>query len=290
MMTDGAARAALRREVARIAAAAWSEPQFWTGLDYAGIMVRQRASQARPGEAAGYAVSLPGLVHRRDQQQVWYGGGTLDQRLSLGALRARWRAGQPGAAAGAGTLTDADAREAYAYAAVIADAAARQLRAARGGQAADVAWAAADLIAAAASATGSAELRKAAAGFRRAGRAAWGRVPAPSPGGAMLRTAAWLLSACRRGSQLRRSVKMALVAALARLARALAAMRAAQQRLLQSVAAREAAAGLAAMRVPAWPGPVQASPPGPGQGPSRSRPPPGHASARHRAGRAGPRA
>lgn len=45
----------------------------------------------------------------------------------------------------------------------------------------DIAWAAADLITAAAQATGSAELRQAADGFRRAARGPWGRAPAPSP-------------------------------------------------------------------------------------------------------------
>ena len=130
---------------------------------------------------------------------MWYGGGTLDPQMSLGALRRRWRVGLPGMPPGTEIFGEADAHEIYIYAANVAADAAQRLRSARGDRAADVAWAAADLIAAAAEAVGSRELKRAADEFARAGRASWGRIPEPSPAGAMLRTAARLLASCRPG-------------------------------------------------------------------------------------------
>ena len=58
-MTARSARAALRREVARCAAAARSEPEFFAGLDAAGLLVRLRHGPTGPARVAGYAVSLP---------------------------------------------------------------------------------------------------------------------------------------------------------------------------------------------------------------------------------------
>ena len=266
-MPDRAARAALRHEVARAGAAARSEAEFWAGLEAAGLLVRQRPG-TRPGDVTGYSVSLPGLPHHRDRRSAYYSGWKLGPRMTLSAMRARWRDGQPGVGPGAEIFGEADVREIYAYAATVAATAAQRLRAARGPEAADIAWAAADLIAAAAEATGNAGLRKAADGFARAGRPAWARIPAPSPGGGMLRTAAWLLAACRPGGLPARTARVAVVSALAGLARTLAVMRDQQQRMLQAAAAREAAAGLDALHIPAWPGPAPAPAPGPaGDGP-----------------------
>ena len=210
----------------------------------------------------GYSVSLPALLHHRDRRPVYYSGWKLGPRMTLPAMRARWRAGQPGVGPGAEIFGEADVSEIYAYAATVAATAAQRLRAARGPEAADIAWAAADLIAAAAEATGNAGLRKAADGFARAGRPAWARIPPPSPSGGMLRTSAWLLAACRPGGLPARTARVAVVSALAGLARTLAAMRDQQQRMLQAAAAREAAAGLDALHIPAWPGPGPAPAPG----------------------------
>src|SRR5438128_3120550 len=77
----------------------------------------------------------------------------------------------------------------------------------------------------------------AADGFSRAARASWGRIPAPSPGGAALRTAAYLLAACAPPGTRRRIDRLALISALAGLAGAVAAVREAQNRLLQATAA-----------------------------------------------------
>jgi hypothetical protein len=252
-LTDGAARAALRREADRCAAAARSEAQFFAALDAAGLLVRLRDDPARPGWAAGYAVSLPGLVGR-DGGQLWYGGDTLAPHLALGALRRRWQASRTGAPPGPADFTGADATDIFSYAA----AAAREIRAAPGSdQAADIAWAA-DVLTTAAEATGSPELARAADSFSRAARAPWGRIPAPSPPGAGLRTAAYLLTACIPAGSRRRTDRLALVRALAGLASAVAGMRDAQRRLPQAAAARRAAADLTA---PAAAGPDPAEVP-----------------------------
>jgi hypothetical protein len=114
-----------------------------------------------------------------------------------------------------------------------------------------IATAAADLVTAAADTDGGTELRRAADEFSRAARAQWGRVPGRTPGGKMLRTAAYLLAACRRRSDTAiRGVRRTLLHALAKLADALATLRFRQQRILQAAAAREAAAGLAACASP----------------------------------------
>ena len=131
----------------------------------------------------GYAVSLPGMTHW-DGQQVWYGGQTLDGQLSLGALRRRWQAGRPGTPPAPEAFAGADTRDIFGYATTVAADAARQIRASPSAAAvADIAWAAADVLTAAAQAIGSPELQQAADGFSRAARASWGRIPAPSPGG-----------------------------------------------------------------------------------------------------------
>jgi hypothetical protein len=245
-MTDGAARAALRRETGRCAAAARSEAQFFAALDAAGLLIRLRDDPARPDRAAGYAVSLPGLVGR-DGGQLWYGCRTLAPHLALGALRCRWQAGRTGAPPAAADFTGAEATDIFSYAAAAAAGAARQLRAAVGSdQAADIAWGAADVLTAAAEATGSIDLARAADSFSRAARAPWGGIPAPSPTGAGLRTAAYLLTTCIPARSRRRTDRLALVRALAGLAIAVAELRDAQRRLLQAAAARRAAADVAA--------------------------------------------
>jgi hypothetical protein len=246
-MSAGSARAALRREVRMCAASARAERGFFAGLEEAGLLVRLHYDTGRPAEVTGYAVSLPGMVHHGDGQQVWYGGQTLDGRLSLPALRHRWQAGLPGIPPGPEAFADADTRDIFGYAAAVAAEAARQLRASPAAAAsADIAWAAADVLTAAAQATGSPELQQAANGFSRAARASWGRVPPPSPGGATLRTAAYLLAACVPDRSRRTIARLTLISSLAGLARAVVMLRAAQDNLLQAAAARRAAACLTA--------------------------------------------
>ena len=220
-------------------------------------MVRLRYDPARPGRVAGYAVSLPGLTHRRDGHQVWYGGATLAGELTLPAMRRRWQAGRPGAAPRPATFAGPETGDIFGYAAGVAAAAARQLRAAPGPvQGADIAWAAADVLATAAEVTGSPDLAQAADRFSRAARASWGRIPAPTPAGAGLRTAAYLLAACTPGGHQAATARLALITALAELAQAVAGLRTAQRRLLQATAARAAAGHLAAAATRPAPAPA----------------------------------
>ncbi len=246
-MSSETGRAVLRHEAATAAAAARSEPEFFAGLQAAGLLVRLRPSDTRPREAAGYAVSLPGMVHHRDGQQIWYGGQTLDTRLGLGALRRRWQAGLAGGPPFAADFTGAETRTIFSHAAQTATEAGRRLRARPGpDEAADIAWAAADVLYAAADATGSTGLRTAADAFSRAARAPWGRIPAPSAAGSGLRTAAYLLTRPVPAGPRRQITRRALITALAGLAAAVGDLRQAQHRLLQATAARHAAAGLTA--------------------------------------------
>jgi hypothetical protein len=246
-MAGQTARAVLAREALRAARAARAEPEFFALLERAGLTVRLRTAPGRPGRpvaVTGWSATLPCLADRSGRP-VWFGGGTLDPALRLGELRARWRAGQPGTGPGPGYFTGAARSEVYEHAARAAAIAARELAAGRGRRA-DIAWAAADMLTAAAEATGNPEMARAAEAFTRAARAAWGRVPAPGPAGSMLRTAAYLIASSRRTSrpQPARAVRVMLTA-LAGLARALAELRAAQARRLQAAAAAAAADGLA---------------------------------------------
>jgi hypothetical protein len=141
-MTPGAARAVLAREVTRAARAAGTEAEFEAALARAGLLVSWRpgpgqdapraAQPGRPRAARpariGYAVSLPGL-NGPDGQPAWAAGGQLAPNLTLGAMRARWAAGRTGAAPGPEELFGgADRAAIYAYAADVADWAARELR------------------------------------------------------------------------------------------------------------------------------------------------------------------
>jgi len=243
--------------VTRAARAARTEREFFHALQQTGLVIRLRPDPLKPGQAAGYAVTLPGLADR-SRQPIWFSGGTLDTQLQLGRMRARWRAGQRGAGPGADHFTGADVGEIYDYATRVARWAARELAAGRRGSP-DIAWAAADLLHAAAEATGNPELGRAAESFGRAARAPWGRIPAPSADGAMLRTAAYLLAACQPGGQRPGSTRRALLSSLIGLAHAVARLRQARHRQLQAAAAVQAAVHLravadvpAAAAAPAW--------------------------------------
>jgi len=236
-------RVTLAREALRAARVARSEPEFFALLERAGLQVPIRPDPGRPGGPADWSVTLPGLTDRAGQP-VWYGGGTLDPRLRLGELRARWRAGRPGAAPGPDLFAGVDAGEIYAHAAMVGQRAAAAFASAGPTARADIAWAAADLIAAAAEATGSAELEQAAAGFARAARPAWGRAPASTPDAAVIRTAAYLLAGCLPGRHRRGQARRVLIMALTGLARTLAEVRELQAHRLQRDAAARAAVAL----------------------------------------------
>jgi hypothetical protein len=60
-MGSPAASVVLRREVTR---AARTEREFFHALQAAGLVIRLRPDPLKPGQAAGYAVTLPGLADR----------------------------------------------------------------------------------------------------------------------------------------------------------------------------------------------------------------------------------
>lgn len=248
-MSSATARVVLAREALRAARVSRTEGQFFVELERAGLLVRSRSDPVGTARTTGYAVTLPGLTDRSGQQ-VWFGGGTLTPALRLSEPRARWREGRTGAPPGADMFAGVDAGQIYAHAVAVAQLAAAKIGSARSGRA-DIAYAAADLLVAAAEATGNPELRRAAEGLNRAARAPWSRSPAASPLGAMLRTASYLLAACAPVHR-RTAARRGLIIALVGLAQAVARLRATQQRKLQADAARSAAARLAAVGGPTW--------------------------------------
>jgi hypothetical protein len=186
---------------------------------------------------------LPGLVDQAGQP-IWFGGGTLHPQLKLGTLRTRWRTGLPGAAPGPDRFAGFASGEIYGHAARVGQQVADAIAIAKPTEQAAIAWAASDLIAAAAEATDNPELARAAEGFARAARPAWGRTPVRTPTTAVIRTAAYLLASCVPG-RYRGQSRRTLILALTTLARTLADLRKAQDQRLQSAAAAHAAASLA---------------------------------------------
>ena len=83
------ARAVLRRIVQAAAAAARTDAGFLAAIEARGAQARPRYSTARPGEATGYSVSLPGDTGPGGRP-IWYGGGKLASDLTLPKLRQRW--------------------------------------------------------------------------------------------------------------------------------------------------------------------------------------------------------
>ena len=80
-------------------------------------MVRLRYGSTRPGEAAGYAVSLPGMVHHRDGSRCGTAGRRWTPGWAWATLRRRWRAGRPGAPPAAADFTGAETGGIFGYAA-----------------------------------------------------------------------------------------------------------------------------------------------------------------------------
>jgi len=246
-------RVTLKRAVSAAAAAAASEPEFFTHLAQAGVLVRKRFSTRDPGQVTGYAVALA-TDTTRDGGPVWYSGGKLAADLTLPKLRARWTGSPaPDQAVPAGSLTPAERAAIWDHAARTADQAAAQIRdrtaAGDPAGAADAAWAAGDTLHAAAAALGSWVIRQAAATYDRAARAPYGRIPRPTPAGTSLRRAARLLSAAAYAGHDPALAHAALIARLAALAEAVTELRLTQQHAAQAAAARSAAERLRAAAV-----------------------------------------
>jgi len=239
-----AVRAVLRCAVAAAAEQASGEQEFFARLRSAGVLVRERFSELNPGEVTGYAVALPGCAGP-DGTPRWHGGGRLHDSLTLPRLRQGWTAGQREAGrSGAFRFTAPERAEIYRHAARQAAATAEHLRhctAGDPGDGADAAWAAADALHAAARATASPGLRRAADSFDRAARAPYGRIPPSTRHGDELRAAARLLAMTGQAAGQGAGPAGALAASLIALTEAVAGLREAQAHAVQAAAARGAA-------------------------------------------------
>ena len=243
-------RVTLRRHAATAAAAATSEREFFALLEQvADVRVKLRYSSRDPGKVTGYAIGLDG-DSGRDGQPVWYGGGKLAADLTLPKLRARWH---PARVDVEPRDEDEERNATWDYVArtaAEASAAIGDPRITDPAAASDIAWAAADLLRAAAATLGTPDLRQAADAYDRAARAPWGRLPPPTPAGIQLRAAARLLSGLAHVTRDRPLAHLALVVRLVALAEAIGELRAAQQRAAQAAAALEAARQLRAATTP----------------------------------------
>ena len=236
---DEPPRVTLRRAVTTAAACAGSEREFFTRLEVAGVLARKRFSSRQPGQVTGYAVALPGDTSKAGGP-VWYSGGKLAPDLTWPKLCQRWA--QP-ATAGQ-RFTPAERVAIWDHAARVAGTAAAEIRALAStdpASAADAAWAASGTLHAAAAALGSRVLRQAADAYERAGRAPYGRIPAPTPAGSRLRHAARLLGTLAASTRDPALAPLMLLRSLASLADAVAQLRDAQHRAAQASAARIAA-------------------------------------------------
>jgi hypothetical protein len=256
-------RVTLRRHVCGVAAGARTEREFFDQLASAGVLVRKRYSTQRPGQVTGYAVGLP--HHRgRDGGVIWYSGGKLAADLTLPKLRGRWELHSRSAEqfaghvlrveAGTGRpaadgLTVGERELIYGHAARQAANAAEHIRycARRDpGRTADVAWAAADALHAAARVINSRALRCAADAYDRAPRAPFGRPPPCTSTGNRLRTAARALALIRQPDGDAYLAALALIGNLVALTLAVAELRQAQQQAVRAAAACTAAEHLRA--------------------------------------------
>lgn len=269
-----AARAVLRATLAAAAGQAGNETEFFAQLRAAGVLVRERFSTINPGEVTGYAVALPSCTGS-DGAPRWYGGGRLHDSLTLPRLRAAWARGLEEEAdrSGAFRFAAPERAEIYRHAARRTASAAEHLRRCTAGDphhGADGAWAAADVLHAAARALRSPMLRCAAAGYDRAARTPFGRLPPRTREGDQLRAAARLLAMTGTTPGDGTGEAGALVANLVQLLEVVEGLREAQAHAAQAAAARQAAQELHAAFSQArgmtpHPGVVRARRPGPMQ-------------------------
>jgi hypothetical protein len=269
-------RDTLRRAVAAAAAGSRSPEEFVEALRRGGVQVHLRYSTAQLDQVTGYSVSLGGHTDGRGNP-IRFGGGKLAPDLSWPKLHARWTPapagstgstrtrgdrntgpsadrGPAGGATAGGGFGDGERDRLWEQAQRLVDEAAERIRAHAGGDpdaAADAAWAASDAmrsVAWAAEGAAGGPLSEAAEAFARAGRHTYRRIPKPTDTGHQLRTVARLAAALSAGHPAGR--QLALLAALAALARTVAQLRAAQQRAHQAAAARRAAEQLHAIAPP----------------------------------------
>ncbi|MFG2006837.1 relaxase/mobilization nuclease domain-containing protein [Spirillospora sp. NPDC048911] len=201
-LSERSARAVLRTTVRQAADQARTAEEFFQRLHQAGLVIRQRFSETAPGQVTGYAVTLPDHTGN-DGQPVWYSGGRLADDLTWPRLQQRWNNNTRKTSHRSSEL-DLSPQERQAIyddaarAAAYATAQIRRCIAIDPHAARDACWAAADVLHAAAHATGNPHLRRAADSYDRAARTPFGHIPKPTPSGSGLRTAARLLSLVSR--------------------------------------------------------------------------------------------
>ena len=237
--TTADVRAALRETVINAAAAARGEAEFFALLAEHGLRVKPRFSRLDPGQATGYAVAHPQVVERAGAPR-WVAASHLHPDLALPRLRSHWAAGTPGWL----SFTERDAVWRHA-----ADTVARaatdidRLTGHKPAAAADAAWAAADVLHTAARLLpADPMIRRAADTYDRAARDLRGRVPSPTRTGGDLRAAARMLANQAGEEREHTQAILTMIDQLGRLADAVARLRAAQDRMTQSVAAERSAA------------------------------------------------
>lgn len=232
-------RVTLRRQVATAAATADNEAAFFARLRADGLLLRKRFSRRNPGEVTGYAVALPGHVNRQGGP-VWFGGGRLAADLTLPKLRHRWT-GTP-----AERRHDFPARDAMWSEAIAATRqATARLQSCRAGspEAADIAWATADMLRVTARRLGGDPhglLRRAADAYDRAARPPYGRIPISTAGNGLRAAARILANTSTDDDRITRAVAT-LLNQLAELADTITRLRMLEQRTAQSVAAAKCA-------------------------------------------------
>jgi hypothetical protein len=255
-------REELRRRVRDAATVAVDENDFFHRLTSDGaVTVKLRPSKLHPGEITGYSVALACDTNPAGDP-IFYGGGKLAANLSLTRLRTRW---QPDT-----TLAGSDRRARQLHpipaeiydraAALIADTATHIAAHADNPHAvAGTVAAAADLLAATAAAwegTTGGPITRAAELFDRAAHEPVHTTPAATSGrGYPLRAIARLVNTTTRGSAVARGQRelkamLRLIRTTAKLADAVADLRAAHERLHQAHAAIAAATALRAYTPP----------------------------------------
>ena len=248
------ARDELRRLVREAAVTAIGEVEFFALLADAGVKVKLRPSQIKPGEYSGFSVALPSNTTAAGEP-VWFGGGKLARDLTLPKLRQRWAVpdGQHRSARGGVRISPAARVDALWSAAQTIRIAADEFAALAGRDpvaAHAVAQAAADALTAAARAVEGRRggpLTDAAELFDHASRERNGWVATASRRSYDLRSMSRLVALMGRISGDKDShMVLVLLLDLARLADTLAALRHAQQRFHQAETALKTAATLRA--------------------------------------------
>jgi len=247
-----APREELRRRVRAAAALATDEADFFVRLSRDGVLVRLRYSAHTRDEVTGYSVGLDGHATAAGNT-IWYGGGRLAAKLSLPRLRSQWNgvrptsprtAAQLAAQASAIPLDLYHQATQYVRRATDAFATAPTLAVASA-----IAYAAADVLAAAAEAWEGSEagpLADAAEAFDRAARDRDRCLPAyrTAPAGHLRSMARLIASAGTPSRDKDVAIAVQLIYSIAALAESLAVLREAQNRLHQARAARQAVAHL----------------------------------------------